>query len=117
MLQKSIAIVGIASLVMVGSVGVADATIHPIVSSECAAKESATGAGESQDPPGQTPGATPGEGENELAAINALLANGALVLVDPGDDFPETAVWGGPAYNGDSGDEHCKNPDHNTHSD
>lgn len=95
--------------------GSAEATIHPIVSSECAAQESQTGGGDIQDPPGQTPGATPGEGA--LAAIDALLANGALTVDMHGSEDPGDWTWGGPAYNGDNGDEHCKNPEADTHPD
>jgi hypothetical protein len=119
MLRKIPALVFAAALLaamalpLLGGGGTAEATIHPIVSSECAANESQTGAGDVQDPPGQTPGATPGQGA--LKAIFALLANGALTA-DQLDNV-STTVWGGPAYNGDNGDEHCQNPDANTHPD
>jgi len=98
-----------------GGGGTAEATIHPIVSSECAANESQTGAGDVQDPPGQTPGGTPGQGA--LKAIFALLDNGALTVDMHGSEDPGDWTWGGPAYNGDSGDEHCQNPDADTHPD
>ena len=103
------------ALPLLVSAGTAEATVHPFVQSECAKNESQTGAGQNQDPPGQTPGATPGQGA--LKAVNALLANGALILVDPGADFPATAVWAGPTYKA-QGEFHCTNPEApNTHPD
>ena len=121
--MKKLAIVAVAALLAGMAIallgGSAQATIHPIVSSECAAQESGTGAGDFQDPPGQTLGATPGQGA--LKAIFALLDNGALTAdmsADPDPpNNPGTWVWGGPAYNGDHGDEHCENSDSNAHPD
>ena len=122
--MKKLAIVAVAALLAGMAIallgGSAQATIHPIVSSECAAQESGTGAGDFQDPPGQTLGATPGQGA--LKAIFALLDNGALIIENAGEpgfdpEDPATFEWGGPAYNGDNGDEHCKNPDSNAHPD
>ena len=46
------------------------ATIHPIVSSECAAQESHTTAGDFQDPPGQTPGDGPGDGKGDFKGVS-----------------------------------------------
>jgi len=105
------------TVALIGFASTAMATIHPIVSSECAAQESATGAGDTQDPPGQTPGDGAGDGHGDLAAVQNLIRNGALVPIadTDGDGIPD--VWSGPAYNGDSGDEHCTNPGANTHPD
>jgi hypothetical protein len=47
----------------------ASGTIHPIVQSECAAQDSQTGAGNLQDPPGQTPGGNESTTAN-FAALN-----------------------------------------------
>lgn len=82
----------------------ASAAIHPIVSSECAARLSQTGAGQLQDPPGQTPGQSPQQsaGRNTLAALFALIDNGALVVEIVNGEF----VFSGPATSG-QGPVHC----------
>jgi hypothetical protein len=94
--------------------GSADATIHPLTSAECAARQSATGAGEDQDPPGISD-----ETNQQTFArpIFATLAAGALTLDDHGSANPNDWTWGGPAYNGDNGDEHCANPQGGSHAD
>ena len=90
------------------------ATIHPLASSECATQESGTGAGEAQDPPGIS------DDTNETTFARPIFATimaGALTLDDNGSPDPNDWTWGGPAYNGDSGDEHCSDPDGGSHAD
>jgi hypothetical protein len=56
----------------------AAATIHPIVESFDCANEQAFAhhpLGDPADPAGQTPGATPGNGQNELAALGHANGN------------------------------------------
>jgi hypothetical protein len=55
--------------------GTAGATIHPIVESFDCANEQAFAQhplGDVADPIGQTPGATPGDGNNELRALTVV---------------------------------------------
>jgi hypothetical protein len=55
--------------------GMAGATIHPIVESfDCANAQAFAHhpLGDPADPMGQTPGATPGEGTNELRALTVV---------------------------------------------
>jgi len=57
---------------MMAVAGPASATIHPIVeSADCVGTDVPEGhpTGDVADPPGQTPGATPGNGNNELRAL------------------------------------------------
>jgi hypothetical protein len=79
----------------------ASAAIHPITSSECAARESQTGAGDLQDPPGQTPSGP----TLDQSDLRALQATGVLTFVDGVPVFDPT----NPALNGNSGAEHCPN--------
>ena len=58
-------------MLMLASVG--SATIHPIVESfDCANEQAFTHhpAGDVAEPPGQTPGANPGNGKNVFAALS-----------------------------------------------
>jgi hypothetical protein len=62
--------VGAGALLMMG--GAASATIHPIVESFDCANDQAFAhhpLGDVADPKGQTPGETPGDGNNELRAL------------------------------------------------
>ena len=69
-LMVTVALVMAAMLVFSGA---ASATIHPIVESfDCAKTQQV----EVADPPGQTPGATPGNGQNALRA-ESLTSGGA----------------------------------------
>jgi hypothetical protein len=83
---------GVAALVSLFAAPVAAPTIHPIVSSECAAQPSQTGAGDLQNPPGQTPGGNENSTADFAAVSNAI----------PNSD--------GAALNGNSGVANCQNP-------
>jgi hypothetical protein len=64
---------GAGALLMMG--GTAGATIHPIVESfDCANDQAFANhpLGDVADPIGQTPGATPGNGNNELRALTVV---------------------------------------------
>ena len=72
----------------------AEADIHPIVQSECAAQDSASGAGNEQNPPGQSDNPATGEG-----------------MPHDGDNHPwvgAIANSGGSALSGE-GSGHCPN--------
>ncbi len=116
--MKKFAILAVAALLAATTLqlfgGSASATIHPLVSSECAAQESGTGAGEAGDPPGIS---DPTNDQTFARPIMATLMAGALTLDDNGSPDPNDWTWGGPAYNGDSGDEHCANPEGGSHAD
>lgn len=82
----------------------AEAAIHPIVSSACAARESQTGAGKLQDPVGQTP-VSFNPADFDQSDLRALLATGVIsfdasgnLVFDPNN----------PALHGDSGEQFCK---------
>ena len=69
----------VGAVVVVGGVlltgGAAGATIHPIVESfDCANAQAFAHhpLGDPADPIGQTPGATPGDGNNELRALSVV---------------------------------------------
>ena len=95
--------------------GTAEATVHPLSQAECAKKQSQTGGGEDQDPPGIS-----NESNMKTFArpIFAILSNpsGALTLDDHGSENPADWEWGGPAYSG-KGEFHCKNPAGGSHPD
>jgi hypothetical protein len=68
---------------MLAVAGPASATIHPIVESlECAQTQTADVA----NPPGQTPGATPGNGQNALRA-ETLTSGGEAFSSNPDVEF------------------------------
>lgn len=67
----AVLLVALAAFVLVASP--AAATIHPIVESADCANEQAYAhhpLGDPADPAGQTPGVTPGNGQNELSALS-----------------------------------------------
>ena len=78
---KRIVLMATAALVMAAMMAVAgpaSATIHPIVESFDCANEQAFAhhpLGDPADPPGQTPDATPGNGNNELRALSVSNQN------------------------------------------
>jgi len=55
----------------------ASGTIHPIAESECAAQNSQTGAGNLQNPPGQTPGGNESPTANFAGQSNANINGGS----------------------------------------
>ena len=68
-----LATVALVMAAMMAVAGPASATIHPIVESFDCANEQAFAhhpLGDPADPAGQTPGATPGNGNNELRALS-----------------------------------------------
>lgn len=84
---------GLVLVVLVGiflvAAAPAFATIHPIVESFDCANEQAFAnhpLGDPADPPGQTPEATPGSGENELRAL--------VVITDGFTDFSSPSLFG-----------------------
>ena len=89
--MRLIVVLAVAVLVSLFVVPAASATIHPIVSSECAAQPSQTGAGDLQNPPGQTPGG------NESSTADFAAIDQAI----PNSD--------GAALNGNSGVGNCPN--------
>jgi hypothetical protein len=79
----------LAGMLIALSAGTAFATIHPIVESFDCANEQAFAhhpLGDPADPLGQTPGATPGNGQNELRALD--------VITDGFTDFSSPALFG-----------------------
>ena len=77
-LAFAIAVLAMIGFAYFGTSDTAEAAIHPIVQSECAAQDSATGAGNKQDPPGQVPGHSASAASNLAGVINsnANAANG-----------------------------------------
>lgn len=74
-MRRSAFVAAVVAMLVLGLAPAAFATIHPIVSSFCNANEQAFAhhpLGDPADPLGQTPGATPGEGNNVLRALRAL---------------------------------------------
>jgi hypothetical protein len=74
-MRRIVLMVTVASVMalMMALAGPALATIHPIVESFDCANEQAFAhhpLGDPADPLGQTPGATPGDGNNELRAVS-----------------------------------------------
>jgi hypothetical protein len=68
--RKRVAIAAASALAGLVLAPVASPTIHPIVESpDCANERAFEATGDPADPPGQTPFATPGNGQNELRAI------------------------------------------------
>jgi hypothetical protein len=81
--------VALVMAVMMAVAGPASATIHPIVESfDCVGTDVPEGhpTGDVADPPGQTPGATPGQGNNEERALRAV--------TDEFSDFSSPALFG-----------------------
>ena len=79
----------LAGLLFALSAGTALGTIHPIVESFDCANEQAFAnhpLGDPADPPGQTPDATPGNGQNELRAL--------VVITDGFTDGSSPALFG-----------------------
>lgn len=79
----------LAGMLVALSAGTAFGTIHPIVESfDCANEEAFAHhpLGDPADPLGQTPGATPGNGQNELRALQAV--------TDGFTDFSSPALFG-----------------------
>lgn len=79
----------VAGLLTALSAGSALATIHPIVeSADCANIQAYEHhpLGDPADPMGQTPGATPGNGQNELRALQSV--------TDGFTDFSSPALFG-----------------------
>ena len=79
----------LAGMLVALSAGTAFGTIHPIVESfDCANEEAFANhpLGDPADPPGQTPDVTPGNGENELRALQAV--------TDGFTDFSSPALFG-----------------------
>lgn len=87
MRRRSVLVVLLAVLLMAVLVPTASATIHPLVeAADCSQGDPQNAVGEVADPPGQTPGATPGQGNNALRAIR--------VLTDDFTDFSSPALLG-----------------------
>lgn len=82
----------------------AEAAIHPIVSSACAARYSQTLAGKLEDPVGQTP-VSFDPSEWDQSDLRALLATGVLTIGPSGEIIFDP---NNPALHGDSGERFCK---------
>jgi hypothetical protein len=75
--RRRVAIAGASALAALVLAPLASPTIHPIVESfECANDQAFANhpLGDPADPPGQTPDATPGNGQNEERAIQETAA-------------------------------------------
>ncbi|MGH2351269.1 MAG: hypothetical protein ACRDI2_17425 [Chloroflexota bacterium] len=94
-----------AALLALAPLGAAQAAIHPIVSSACAARLSQTGAGQLQDPPGQTP-VSMNPADFDQSDLRALLATG-VIAIDPATGMVRFDP-ANPALNGNSGEQFCK---------
>jgi hypothetical protein len=69
-MRKRVVLASASALAALVLAPIASPTIHPIVESvACANDEAFAHTGDPADPPGQTPSATPGNGQNELRAI------------------------------------------------
>lgn len=91
----------------------AGATVHHIMSGECAAPAADGTVADLQDPPGLSGGSS---ADNFAQPLRATSAAGALEFTA----FDESGVpidAEGPASNGDNGDQHCQNPETNGHPD
>ena len=107
--MRTIAAVSVMAILLGGAlpllgVGTAQATIHPIQSSECAAPPADGSAADTQDPPGLSDPTAP-------AFLQPLIATGLLDENGvPTGDLPT-------ALNGDNGDSHCVFPQTTSHGD
>lgn len=89
MRRRFVLAIGLLTTLLALSASPALGTIHPLVESFDCANEQAFAnhpLGDVADPPGQTPGATPGEGSNELAAL--------LAVTSGFSDFSSPALFG-----------------------
>jgi hypothetical protein len=90
----------------------AGATVHHIMSGECAAPAADGTVADLQDPPGLSGQSS---GDNFAQPLVATTSAGALEFTAFDGFVPIDAE--GPASNGDNGDQHCQNPETNGHPD
>lgn len=113
-LRRITVLVAMAALMVFAIAPVAGATVHHIMSGECAAPAAEGTAADTQDPPGISGGSN---ADNFAQPLEATVAAGALTFTafDPVTGIPIDAE--GPAANGDNGDQHCQFPETSSHPD
>lgn len=111
-MRRAIRLVVLVALLMLVLAPAASATVHHIMSGECAAPAADGTVADLQDPPGLSGQSS---ADNFAQPLMATSGAGALEFTAFDGGVPVDAE--GPASNGDNGDQHCQNPETNGHAD